>query len=266
MQPLFHLASGAAIGREHTLLAVAGPDFCACAYYNKAAKSFDGLRYFSFDETEVESSVAQIISEAKESVGSAVVCSAFSQALLVPTKFFTGDYSLLDAVYSQPAQAYFHDAILEWQMTNVYAMPAAVQRVFQDSFATVAYFHVHTPTIKVYNGYAAGNQLMVDFTRRHFRVLFKKDAVVRLAQTYAYKTPLDVIYFLLKICREFGLLQSYVQLILSGLIEHDSALFSELRQYFSNLHFAQPPEISLPGDKYPHHYFTSLYNLASCAS
>jgi hypothetical protein len=89
---------------------------------------------------------------------------------------------------------------------------------------------------------------------------------VQLAQVYAYKTPLDVVYFLLKICYEFALDQSEVFLILSGLIDQDSAMYAELYNYFLNLHFAQAPLFSLPENDYPHHYFTSLYNLAACVS
>lgn len=266
MQTLFHLRSGAAIDDNHTLLAEAGPDYCACAYYHKAAKSLDEIRYFSFAETEAEESVANVLADAKGLTGKALVCSAFTQALLVPTKFFTGDYAVLDAIYDGTAQTHWNDAIPEWQMTNVYSMPAAIHQSFQAAFANLQFFHAYTPAVKIYNGYVADNQIAVDFTRSRFRVLFKKDSTIQLAQTYAYKTPLDVVYFLLKICYEFGLMQGDVHLILSGLIEKESALFADLQQYFSNVHFAHPPEMALPEGEHPQHFFTSLYNLAQCAS
>jgi hypothetical protein len=73
-----------------------------------------------------------------------------------------------------------------------------------------------------------------------------------------------VAYYLLKICYAFELSQQEVYLILSGLVEKSSNLFAELQQYFAHIHFAQRPEISLPQTSHPHHYFTSLYNLAAC--
>jgi len=96
--------------------------------------------------------------------------------------------------------------------------------------------------------------------------MVKKNKQLQLAQAYSYKTPLDVVYYLLKICYEFGLDQSEVFVILSGLIDQDSAMYSELHSYFLNLYFAQPPPYSVPENEYPHHYFTSLYNLAACVS
>jgi hypothetical protein len=112
----------------------------------------------------------------------------------------------------------------------------------------------------------AADQIDLHFTTQDFRVLVKKDQHVLLAQTYQYKTPLDVVYYLLKISYEFDLDQSSTFLIVSGLIEKDSALYQELHNYFVQLHFAQATTYELPENSHPHYYFTSLYNLASCVS
>lgn len=207
---------------------------------------------------------AVIRSQKERFSGPAVVCSALPQALLFPNKFFQEDYSLLDRVYEEPAQDYFHDRIPEWQLVTAYSLPQQLAQTVRNGFSEVQFFHAYTPGIKIFNGFVADHQLMVHITGQHFRVLVKKDAAIHLAQTYAYKTPLDVIYFLMKICYEFGLSQEGVYLILSGLVEKDSNLFTELQQYFAHIHFAQQPEIGLPQSSHPHYFFTSIYNLASC--
>lgn len=267
MNTLFNLSSGREIGPDHTLLLEAGSDYCCRAFWHKGENKIDALVFSSFDETETEQRLSEVVAETQAlNVQTAIVCSAFAQALLVPTKFFAQEYSLLDAVYGGPAQAYFHDAVPEWQLANIYAMPASFTAAVQRSFSTVRFFHAYTPPIRLYNGYVADNQIVVHFTTQQFRVLLKKDSALQLAQTYAYKTPPDVVYYLLKICYEHGLSQADVHLVLSGLIEKASALFNEIQQYFSNVHFAHPPEMALPDDEHPHHFFTSLYNLALCAS
>jgi hypothetical protein len=173
---------------------------------------------------------------------------------------------MLDLVYDQHAQQYLHDSIPEWQMVNMFSLPKALYQTLQQSFSTVNFCHAYTPTIKMYNGYVADHQLMVHFTPEYFRVLLKKDAAIHLAQTYSYTSPLDVVYFLLKISYEFNLDQSSVYIILSGLIEKDSSMYTEVEQYFANVHFAHPPEIKLPDNSHPQYFFTSLYNLATCVS
>lgn len=242
-----------------------GRDHCCYAYLHKPSAAISRIQLTSFDEPEVEEQLPTLFETLRgHDFESVVVSSAFPQALLYPQKYFKDGYTALDLVYDQPMQAYFHDRIFEWQIVNMYAMPKAVNNAIREAFVNVQYFHTYTPTIKIYNGYVADQQLSVHFTGQYFQVMLKKDAAVHLLQTYAYKTPLDVIYYLLKICYEFNLPQAEVFVILSGLVARESALFTDLQQYFTNLHFAQQPEISLPESPYPQYFFTSIYNLAAC--
>ena len=73
---------------------------------------------------------------------------------------------------------------------------------------------------------------------------------------------LDII---LKVCQENNLSQEQVKLSLSGLIEKQSVLFKELYQYFIHVEFRNAGW-QLPGNEYPAHFFTSLNDLARCAS
>jgi hypothetical protein len=120
--------------------------------------------------------------------------------------------------------------------------------------------------LKIYNGFVAPDQIDIHFNTEYFIVLVKKNKQAQLVQTYSYKTPLDVVYYLLKICYEFQIKQPEVFVIVSGLIDKDSNMYTELHNYFLNLHFAQAPSYSIPENDHPHHYFTSLYNLAACVS
>lgn len=267
MKTLFDIRSNREPSSEHVLLLEAGRDYCSYVFWHRPTNTIDRLQFHSFTEMEAEKRIADVLTECKGiNYESVVICSAFPQALLVPTKYFNDDYSALDTIYGQPAQVYKNDAIPEWQMVNIYSLPKTLHRLFEDTFSSVQFFHVYTPAIKIYNGFVSDNQLTIHFTPQHFRVLLKKDAAIHLAQTYTYQTPLDVVYYLLKICYEFELEQSAVHLILSGLIEKDSALFTELQQYFTNVHFAHSPQMALPESELPHHFFTSLYNLATCVS
>jgi hypothetical protein len=265
LKTIFDLGEDKRAGSEHTLLLEIGRDCCCFAFLHKPTNTIDRIRMSTYDELEIETQIRTFFEPLKENAfDSVVVCSAFPQALLFPHKYFQSDYSALDVIYDQPAQDYFHDTIAEWQIVNAYAVPQAVSAAVRHAFTSVQYLHAYTPAIKIYNGYVADNQLMVHFTEQYFQVLLKKDRAIHLAQTYSYKTPLDVIYYLLKICYEFNLSQQEVYLILSGPVARESNLFVDLQQYFTNIHFAQQPGISLPQSPHPHYFFTSLYNLAAC--
>jgi hypothetical protein len=267
LKTVFDIRSDKGPGDDHSLLLEIGKDYCCYAFWNSAAHSIDGLRFISFPEIEGADSLSKIISGIpRRNFQSVFICSAFPQALLVPMKYFNGNYEMLDIIYDLPAQVYKHDSIPDWQIVNIYAIPSGIHSVVENSFVSPTYMHVYTPALKVYNGYVADNQLSVHFTPHHFRVLLKKDSAIQLAQTYYYNTPLDVIYYLLKICYEFELEQSSVYIILSGLVEKQSGLYKDMDQYFANVHFAHPPEIKLPDNEHPYYFFTSLHNLATCVS
>ncbi len=265
MKTLFDIQSGRNADR-YTLLLEVGSEHCCYAFFDKAAQAIDRINYSVFDETDIDTHLGKLIDELKEKqFESVAVASAFPQALLVPRKLFREDYSMLDVVYDQPTQKFLHDTVPEWQLVVMYSLPQSSYQLIETAFKPAKYFHVYTPCMKVYNGFVAENQLSVHFSPERFRVVVKKEHHVQLVQTYSYKTPLDVVYYLLKICYEFGLQQSEIHLILSGLLEKDSALYTQLQGYFFNIHFAHPPVLRLPKDEHPQYFFSSLYNLAACA-
>lgn len=260
-----------AIGNETTgcdiLLLEIGEGYCCHALLNGIERTFQQIKYITYDEFEEENTLEQFFDELKnENCSQVIVCSAFPQSLLIPAQFNKDNYSLLRSIHNNFPQKKFTDTIPEWQMIIDYSIPVSVFNLITEKFSLVQFLHAFTPVLKIYNGFTAPDQIDLHFSTLHFRVLIKKQNHVQLAQTYLYKTPLDVAYYLLKICYEFELDQSQVFLIVSGLIDKDSAMYTELNSYFLNLHFAQAPTYSLPQHEYPHHYFTSLYNLAACVS
>ena len=100
-------------------------------------------------------------------------------------------------------------------------------------------------------------------------VMAIKNNSLLVTQIFSYAKSEDVLYWLLKICKQFSLPQTEVKVVLSGLIDRQSAVFKELYQYFLNIEFTTiENDIQLSGDfdEYPVHFFSSLYKLASCAS
>lgn len=263
MKTVFTL--GDARNNAETLIMEIGPDYCCYAFLDTQAKSFDLIRYIVFDEMEAGQKINHILSQLDGNFERVKICSAHVQAMITPQHLFKGDYTMLERVFDHSGQQ-LNDRINEWQVATLYSMPSSIYDKLLSKFPLAEFCHSYTPALKIYNGFVAPDQVDIHFTTSNFRVIVKKEGGLQLAQTYAYKTPLDVVYYLLKIFYEFGLNQSEAFLIVSGLVEQDSALYNELHHYFANLHFAQAPPYAIPGDAYPQYYFTSLYNLASCVS
>jgi hypothetical protein len=158
-----------------------------------------------------------------------------------------------------------HDNVNEWQLVNSYALPQSIFDELQQAFPGASCIHVYTPSLKVFNEVSADNEMDVYFVSNCFRVVVKKAQQVQLIQTYTYTSPMDVVYFLLKICTEFGMTQEETAVRLSGFIAEDSPLYKELYNYFLNLQFSSVSKLTLPFNDHPAHFFTNLNNLVACA-
>jgi len=253
---------------EDVLLCEWGAAHCCIAWYNEALKTLSDLHYVSFDlldEPMVEN-LLEALSQRAPRAKQMVICSSFPQAVLTPAKLYNRDSNLISNLFGRRFSPQFSDAVNEWQLINVFAFPNNIGAAITKRFPSATVTHVHTPELKIYNGFVAENQVVVHFTPKHFRVTVKQSGQLQLAQIYFYSAPLDVVYYLLKIVEELNLDKEDTTLILAGLIDQESPLYKEIESYFLNVHFAKASTISLSGNDQPQHFFTSLYNLAACVS
>jgi hypothetical protein len=244
-----------------------GQTFCSLALIKSQSKAADFVGVYSFEYIDLEESIDKlfrIIGEKKASIVNLIISPAFPEALLVPNKFYHHKSSLLNSIFNEKHFFSLNDPIAEWQLINVYTLPITVHKKLSEYFPDASYMHAYTPFLKVYNGFSADCQVAAHFIGKQFRVVVKKNYHIELVQTYSYTSPLDVVYYLLKICSEFDLPQEETQIVISGLIEEDSALYKELHNYFLHLHFAINTTLALPEHEHPAHFFTSIHNLAAC--
>src|SRR5215207_5301214 len=96
---------GAERRESDTLLLEIGRNYCTFAFVHHHNRTFEQIRYISYEEWESEESLKGIFEELRsENFQRVVVSSALTTALLVPQAFFHGDYSLLDRIYDLPRQ------------------------------------------------------------------------------------------------------------------------------------------------------------------
>lgn len=194
-----------------------------------------------------------------------VLSSALKEIVLVPANHFTEESArrFYTTTYGNTADALFFDDLTEQHVVLVHAVPQAVMGILKSSYGTETK-HFYSCQLMSDNGSDDADLIAVHFTGKEIYVVVKKEEQLKLVQTYFYTTPLDVVYYLLSVCWQYDLSQSGTTLILSGLVSEDSAMYKELHQYFSTLHFWKPaPKATLQNDYAPH-FFSSLYNLARC--
>ena len=128
------------------------------------------------------------------------------------------------------------------------------------------FWHLYTVVLK--NLPSKQEELIfIDFKTDEFSLVILNENKLLLCQTFAYTTPDDVLYHLLKCCQQLNLSQKQANIFLSGLIEKDSALYRELYKYFIHLEFESlAGEIKLAEElsAHPQHYYSSISKLAAC--
>ena len=88
-------------------------------------------------------------------------------------------------------------------------------------------------------------------------------------QTYAYRHPQDISWYLLNICSLLNFAPSEVTLLVSGLIDKDSSSYEELEKYFLRVHTDTIDPAGWGNEAlqyYPAHYFSPVLKMALCES
>lgn len=153
----------------------------------------------------------------------------------------------------------------EWQIYNIYPVPSDLHSVLSSRFPSMEYRNQFSVGLKQLDAARPGGTILLDIRHANFALWAARDGKLLLSQCCEYQLPDDIIYYLLRICRQFELSQDEVLLEISGLIDKDSALYKELYQYFLSIRFREP-SWKHNGTNFPAHFFTSVNDINLCVS
>jgi hypothetical protein len=275
MKAIFKIGSSEELNpSQAVLLMEIGETHCCFAIIDYANQMMVQLGYYTTNEKDNGNILEKILethAELKQSFRQTIIGYYLSESILIPSKFYRYEetQSMLRAIYEKGQNIVVSESIAEWQLYNAYHVPATVHEFLSRWYSTGNFWHVYSVILK--NGVDQSDEgsLVVDFKTDTFSVVAVKNGSLLLAQIFWYAKSEDVLYWLLKVCNQFSLSQNEAKVVLSGLIDKQSAVFKELYQYFINIEFATiDNDIQLSGDfdEYPVHFFSSLYKLVSCAS
>lgn len=192
----------------------------------------------------------------------------YSVSVLVPQEFMndTDTNSILELVYGDVSEkATRADFMQGLNLYNVYGLPAVIEMVISRYFNFAEYTHLFSLLPGVLK--EPGNHLYCIFSTGQLKLLLIKESKLQVMQTYSYKTPEDIAYYLLNLCKSFDVNVSSIKVHLSGMIDANSGLYNELYKYFLQLQFEGLPEqYQYPEElnQYPAHYFSHLFAVAAC--
>lgn len=275
MKSIFHIKSDQIVETaQPVLLMEAGEKHICFGIMSQANRHLQQAAYYiaEGEESNLSEKVFEHHRELHTAFDQILISYHFRDSLLIPVQFFNQENSpsLLNSLFdSNGNEVVFSESVAEWQLHNVYRISKSLHNSFGKYFAAGKFWHTYSVALKNCLSSFEGANLLVDFKPNEFSVLLISDNNFQLAQIFDYTTPADVLYYLLKICINFSLLQEKVHLILSGLIEQESALYEELHKYFLQIEFGTAGGRIVMDESfydYPVHYFSSLYKLAACVS
>lgn len=259
------------------VMEVAEKEFCY-VIYNKEQHRFRGLRKYSFDVS-ADRTTADVLRDiiAEDDLlqmdpKEAAVVYNYADSNLLPEKYFNIDIArpITELVHGDAQKGLLlSEKVQGWEMYNIYRVPRDVHTLFQQKFAAGKYWHFYSllmVSLKKEDGFD-GALLHTVFYADKFITAVLKEGRLQLLQSYEYQTPDDVSYYLLSICRQFGIEPAGLTIQAAGLLDGQSNLYTELMKYFSGVQWD-----SLPGNfrqeellsEYPPHYFSPVMKLVLC--
>jgi hypothetical protein len=259
---------------ESVLLMEIGETDCSFGIMHHASRIIYEFAYYKADPNYDDDLLKKIFDKYELLLSSfyrTVISWYMPECILIPNKFYDHQQSkiLLDTIFGEDSNVAISESLPEWQVNAAYHLPATAHETINRHYTTGNFWHHYSIMLKNKIDNAEGGSFTVDFKTDSFSVVAARNNSLLLAQVFPYTSAEDVLYWLLKICRQYSLSQNEVKVALSGLVDKQSSVFKELYQYFLNIQFASLEnrvQLSEVFSEFPDHYFTSLSRLAACVS
>jgi hypothetical protein len=265
---------------QSRLLVEVNPHAFTYVLLNQRNMSPITVKHFQLEPTK-DSPLSATLKEILESdpllrrpVKETLVIYNFPESSLVPEPIFSMDNNreIIDTLHGNLQKGLIlSEKIPWWELFNVYRISPDLHQLLQHSFTAGKYWHYYSLLLKSYKMFDSNEPddcIKVIFYSDKMIALVVRDGKVHLVQTFLYQDTRDVIFHLLNCCRQLGLDQEKVKLLVGGLIDRQSSLSTELNKYFLRLQFEEIDESIKITDELkelPLHYFSSILKIAVCA-
>jgi len=265
---------------QSIMLLEVSANFLGCVWYNQAKQKLLGVRHYNIEDT-VDKNSMTIMEELlrddlmlNNRVARVVMVYHYPDSTLVPENYFQADLnrSVLDLMFGDAEKGLvMSEKVDVLPVYNVYRIPPDIHRLFQQKFTSSSYWHYYTLQLSFFqvekDSPADLARIRVMFYADKFIVGAFRDGELLIMQSFNYQTPEDVSYYLLTVLKAHEVRQEDVVLKISGLIDEDSILYTELNKYFQYLVWDPLPAAIDPAGilkQFPSHYFSPLVRMALC--
>ncbi|WP_309642290.1 DUF3822 family protein [Flavobacterium sp.] len=232
-----------------------------------AFSSFDTLnnKVLSVDELAFDgATVAEILNENpvfQESYDEVVVLHENNLATFVPAPLFDEEYLGSYMQYNTKVfetDFFAFDTLSTYSMHTVYVPDANINDVFTNHFGACHYKHVHTILVSRLLDLSKNvddKRMFVHMSQTHFEIIIVQNQHLLLFNSFDYKTPEDLIYYLLFTAEQLNMNPESFKLEFVGDIAEDDAYFKIAYKYIRNVSIFDITDLQ------PHNTFSTAQNL-----
>jgi hypothetical protein len=204
----------------------------------------------------------------QESFKKVSIIYAYPKAMLFPHALIQDidKKAALELVHGDINDDYFRtDFVYKQNIHVLYIVPKLLDSVFSYLFSADNTTHQYSllPDILPLKN----DHLYCIFGNNYFTVQLIKDGRLQAIQSFSFKVPEDVAYYLLQLCASYAVSIDGVLLQINGMVDKSSKIYEELFKYFLQIQFQElPAALTYPEkmNQLPSHYFSHLFSLALC--
>ena len=155
---------------------------------------------------------------------------------------------------------------------NVFTVPNYLGNEFTQRYRRVYFYHHATCMILEalkHDETHMDSRVYINVNSGFFDVLIVKGKQVYLYNTFQFRSPDDLVFYVVSVFKQLHLAPGKAYIHYSGFISSESSELQLLRKFLGNVHACNPNEnlvFSKKFHKFSLHYFTNLFNLHLCAS
>jgi hypothetical protein len=191
-----------------------------------------------------------------------------TESILVPAELMNADrnVNMLNLVFGDARQGIIYsDFLYRHNLHNVYRLPDAVADIFANCLPVATQTHLFSAFVN--KEIPEGNNLYSTFYSNSLTIMLCKQGKLQVVQNFTYNNADDCVFHLLNVCKGFDVQPDSVTLHINGMIDEKSGLYAAIYKYFLNIEFDTLPDDYNYSDEiknYPPHFFSHLFELASC--
>ncbi len=260
---------------NNELIIETGNTHFACLVLNKEKNKISALEWFKHEKQD-GAHFEELLHALKQ--GSVLLDKSYNKthvyinngsSVLIPGKLYNEELidDYLNVVAGSPINnvSFVDEIEMGESIKNAYRVDSDILKVLDNQFSSAKITHTFSRVLtKLHEKNISGAYMAVQFYETEILIVIINNGILQFIQSFDYTLGDDVLYYLLTVVQRLEFNPQHLQVKITGLIDTQSDLYTQLQGYFGNLSTNTTSEeqaLYNTGD-HPSHYFTHLFNLA----